>query len=122
MSGCVVKIGASLWFLATGKYFRSIGERFKMSESIISYALRQFFDVVIMRFLAEKITFLSTEIEINRITNGFKKIGKISNVIGAIDGSHIPIKAPYLFSVDYFNKKEFYSIVLQAVVDHNKNF
>jgi hypothetical protein len=40
----------------------------------------------------------------------------------AIDGSHIPIKAPYLFPVDYFNRKGFYSIVLQAVVDHKKKF
>ena len=116
------KIGASLWFLATGECFRSIGERFGMGESTISYALRQFFDIIIARFLIEKITFPNTEIEINRITSGFKKFGKISNVIGAIDGSHIPIKAPHLFPVDYFNRKGFYSIVLQAVVDYKKKF
>jgi hypothetical protein len=116
------KIGASLWFLATGECFRSIGERFGMGESTISYALREFFDVIIAKFLAEKIKFPSTELEINRITNGFKIFGNISNVIGAIDGSHIPIKAPHLFPVDYFNRKGFYSIVLQAVVDHKKKF
>jgi len=116
------KIGASLWFLATGECFRSIGERFGMGESTVSYALRQFFDVIIARFLAEKIIFSNTELEINRITNGFERIGKIPNVIGAIDGSHIPIKAPHLFPVDYFNRKGFYSIVLQAVVDYKKKF
>ncbi|CAB4428730.1 unnamed protein product [Rhizophagus irregularis] len=36
--------------------------------------------------------------------------------------SHIPIKAPYLFPVNYFNRKGFYSIVLQAVVNHKKSF
>ena len=81
------KIGTSLWFLTTGECFRSIGERFGMGESTVSYALRQFFDVIIARFLAEKIIFLNTELEINRITNGFERIGKIPNVIGAIDGS-----------------------------------
>src|SRR5436305_1898808 len=116
------KIGASLWFLATGECFRSIGERFGMGESTVSYALRQFFDVIIARFLAEKIIFSNTELEINRITNGFERIGKIPNVIGTIDGSHIPIKAPHLFPVDYFNRKGFYSIVLQAVVDYKKKF
>src|SRR3954471_8157859 len=52
------KIAASLWFLATaGEYFRSIGEKFGMGESTISYALRQFFDVIISKFLTEKIIF-----------------------------------------------------------------
>ena len=116
------KIGASLWFLATGECFRSIGNRFGMGISTFSYALRDFIHVIIENFLAEKIIFPSTESEINRIENGFKKLGKIPNVIGAIDGSHIPIKTPHLFSVDYFNRKDFYSIVLQAVVDHKKKF
>jgi hypothetical protein len=116
------KIGASLWFLATGESFRSIGERFGMGESTISYALRDFFDVIIEKFLVEKIRFPNTELEINKITNGFKKLGRISNVIGIIDGSHIPVKAPHLFPIDYFNRKGYYSIVLQAVVDHKKKF
>ena len=93
-----------------------------MGISTFSYTLRDFINVIIEKFLAEKIIFPSTESEVSRITNGFKKLGRISNVIGAIDGSHIPIKAPHLFPVDYFNRKGFYSIVLQAVVDHKKKF
>ncbi|CAB5377136.1 unnamed protein product [Rhizophagus irregularis] len=116
------KVGASLWFLATGECFRSIGNRFGMGESTFSYALRDFINVIVTKFLAEKIVFPNTESEINEITNGFKGTGRIPNVIGAIDGSHIPIKAPHLFPIDYFNRKGFYSIVLQAVVDHKKSF
>ena len=81
------KIGASLWFLATGECFRSIGNRFGMGISTFSYALRDFINVIIEKFLAEKIIFPSTESEVSKITNGFKKLGRISNVIGAIDGS-----------------------------------
>src|SRR5437868_7900907 len=40
------KIGASLWFLATGKCFRSIGNRFGMGISTFSYALRDFIHVI----------------------------------------------------------------------------
>ncbi|CAB4411933.1 unnamed protein product [Rhizophagus irregularis] len=93
-----------------------------MGESTFSYALRDFINVIVTKFLAEKIVFPNTESEINEITNGFKSTGRIPNVIGAIDGNHIPIKAPHLFPVDYFNRKGFYSIVLQAVVDHKKSF
>jgi hypothetical protein len=116
------KIGTSLWFLATGECFRSIGNRFGMGESTFSYALRDFIIVIVTKFLAKKIIFPSTESEINEITNGFKSIRRIPNIIETIDSSHIPIKAPHLFPVDYFNRKGFYSIVLQAVVDHKKKF
>ena len=51
------KIAASLWFLATGECFRSIGEKFGIGESTISYALRQFFDIIISKFLTEKLFF-----------------------------------------------------------------
>ena len=36
---------------------------------------------------------------------------------GAIDSSHIPIKAPDDFHADYYNRKGWYSIILQAIVD-----
>ncbi len=91
-----------------------------MGESNISYALRDFFDVIIEKFLVEKIRFLNTKLEIKKIINGFKKFGKISNIINIIDGNYIPIKISHLFFVNYFNRKDYYLIILQAVVDHKK--
>ncbi|XP_018398475.1 PREDICTED: putative nuclease HARBI1 [Cyphomyrmex costatus] len=46
----------------------------------------------------------------------------ISNVIGAIDGCHIPIKQPVKNATDFFNRKQFHSIILQGVCDHSKRF
>ena len=45
----------------------------------------------------------------------------MDGVIGAIDGSHIPIKAPFC-PENYFNKKSFHSIFLQAVCNHDMMF
>lgn len=42
---------------------------------------------------------------------GFPQFG------GAIDGSHIPILRPGEYHTDYFNRKGWYSIILQALVD-----
>ena len=37
--------------------------------------------------------------------------------MGAIDGMHIPIIKPDICPSDYFNRKGFYSAIMQAVVD-----
>ena len=38
-------------------------------------------------------------------------------VAGAIDGTHIPIICPVENSSDYYNRKGFYSIIMQGLVD-----
>ena len=42
--------------------------------------------------------------------------------VGAIDGSHIPIIVPKENPVDYFNKKRYHLVILQALVDHEYMF
>lgn len=52
----------------------------------------------------------------------FRKISNIPNVIGAIDGSYIPIKAPRIDAEVYVNRKCFHAITLQAICDHSLKF
>lgn len=47
----------------------------------------------------------------------FEQIKGIPHVVGAVDGSHIPIIGPTQQAPDYFNRKGFHSILLQVVVD-----
>ncbi len=51
-----------------------------------------------------------------------ESIADFPNAIGAIDGSHISIKAPQVNHEDYFNRKQNYSISLQGVVDATGKF
>lgn len=46
----------------------------------------------------------------------------IVGVVGAIDGSHIPIIAPKTNHASYVNRKGYHSILLQAVCDDKKFF
>ena len=56
------------------------------------------------------------------VVDGFLQIWGSPQCAGAIDGTHIPIVAPPQSSTDYYNRKGFYSIVLQAVVDHKYRY
>ena len=51
------------------------------------------------------------------IVNGFEHNLGFPQAIGAIDGSHIAIIKPLQCSSDYFNRKSYYSILVQALVD-----
>ncbi|XP_018313650.1 putative nuclease HARBI1 [Mycetomoellerius zeteki] len=44
------------------------------------------------------------------------------NVVGAVDGMHIPIPAPMEDSASYYNRKGFYSIILQGICDAECKF
>lgn len=41
----------------------------------------------------------------------------VPQCVGTIDGSHMPIIAPEEYPRDYYNRKGWHSVVLQAVVD-----
>uniref|UniRef100_A0A1X7U3J5 DDE Tnp4 domain-containing protein n=1 Tax=Amphimedon queenslandica TaxID=400682 RepID=A0A1X7U3J5_AMPQE len=51
------------------------------------------------------------------IVHGFEDRWGFPQTVGAIDGSHIPILKQSESASDYFNRKCFYSIIIQAVVD-----
>ena len=56
------------------------------------------------------------------ITEGFCCHRGLQMVLGAIDRSHIPIKAPRLNEESYINRKNFHSVVLQATCNHRMMF
>ena len=49
------------------------------------------------------------------VMEGFERRRCMKHILGAIDGSHIAIKAPREDQDAYINRKRFQSIVLQAV-------
>ena len=56
-----------------------------------------------------------SDAEIEMIKADFLERGHIPNVVGAVDGTHIPILIPPDDHVDFINRKSFHSLVFQGV-------
>lgn len=106
--------------MANTEPLRTLADRFDISISSVFRVLR--------RVLAWLLTKLDTMIkwpqghDVMRVCEDFHRKQGISNVLGAIDGSHIRIEKPATNARDYCNRKKFFSINLQAVVDANMRF
>lgn len=59
---------------------------------------------------------------LQKVRAGFKKLKQIDNIIGAVDGTYCPIKAPKEHAQSFTNRKCFTAVTLQAVCDHNLVF
>lgn len=65
---------------------------------------------------------LPTRKKWEEIAKGFEQKANFPHCIGAIDGKHIRTKKPEHSGSLYFNYKDFYSIVLLAIVDSDYKF
>lgn len=60
--------------------------------------------------------------QVQRTINGFQQLKRFPRVLGAVDGSHIPIRSPTEHQKNYINRKGFHSIILHAVCDAKTHF
>ena len=110
------RVAVSLWRLATGKCYRSCGLMIGLAKPTVVKCCHEFVEAI-CRLQDDFIKFPSTRAEISRKIEDISEKSKVLNVVAAIDGSHIPIKAPKENHEDYFNRKHFYSYLVQGIVD-----
>ena len=110
-----------LWFLGTQEYVRSISDRFNVKKSSVHVSCQRVCDAI-KNNLAEHLIKWPSGGRAVEVMEGFEEQERVPAVIGAIDGSHIPIRAPRECPENYINRKDFHSIVLQACCDHEMFF
>ncbi|CAM5150989.1 unnamed protein product [Natator depressus] len=103
--------------LAMPDSYQSVGNLFGVGKSTVGAAVMQVASSIKDLLISRVVTLGNVQV----IVDGFAIIG-FPNCGGAIEGAHIPILAPEHQAGEYINRKGYFSIVLQALVDHKGRF
>ncbi|XP_065893423.1 uncharacterized protein [Dysidea avara] len=76
---------------------------------------------IVTTLMSQYITFPKGD-DLKEVITGFRQKWGFVQCAGAIDSTHIPVRAPAMSHTDYYNRKGWYSIIVQGVVDHNYLF
>ncbi|CAM5083473.1 unnamed protein product [Natator depressus] len=111
------QVAIALWKLAMPDSYQSVGNQFGVGKSTVGVAVMQVANTITELLLSKVVTLGNVQV----ILDGFAAMG-FPNCGGAIDGTHIPILGPDHQDSQYINRKGYFSMVLQALVDHKGCF
>lgn len=108
-------------YLATGESLRSLSFAFRISHCYLSNIVRNTL-LLLKTKLVPRFLKSSNTIDFKQKAEEFAYKWNFPNCIAAIDGKHIRIRSPSNSGSLFYNYKDFFSIVLLAMVDANYKF
>ena len=111
-----------LWRPSTNTEYGTIGHLFAVSKESVCMIVHAVLLFIISPILKSKMIKFPKGAELDRVLHGYEEKWGFPQCGGAIDGSHIPIIGPNVDRANYYNRKGWYSIILQAVVDDRYRF
>ena len=113
-----LQVMVALRFYATGAFQTVIGDIHNISKASVS---RTIYNVsgAIARKCHQFISMPTSRQDLLNISAQFLPASTLPNVFGAVDGTHIGVKAPSDEEHIYVNRKNFHSINVQGVCDAN---
>ena len=115
------RVAITLWCLATPCEYRTVAHLFGVACSMVCTIVHDTCLAITNSLLKIYISFPTGE-SLNTLINGFEHKWGFPQCVGAIDGCHVPISAPLMNHTDYYNRKGWYSMIIQAIVDHDYIF
>ncbi|KAI4469768.1 hypothetical protein MML48_1g02415 [Holotrichia oblita] len=104
---------AVIWLLATSESYRSVGNRFNMGKASLFWCFLRVIDA--LSDISSSIIKWPDIVERNTIIEKFKSLVGMVGVVGAINGTYVPIKAPKQNAQQYVNRKHLPAITLQVI-------
>ena len=115
------RVAITLWVLATTTEYRTIAQLFGVARCTVCCIVKETCTAIVKVLLPKYVHFPVGD-KLKETVQGFYDRWEILQCAGSIDGSHILVRPPALNHTDYYNRKGWYSIIVQAVVDHNYLF
>ena len=102
----------SLKLLASGSFQSSAKDNINVAQSTVSSTLSRFMDSLLSK--KKEFIYMPDSVYTEEIKLQFYLLGRFPSVIGAIDGTHIPIIAPAEDEHLFVNRKGFDSLNVQV--------
>uniref|UniRef100_A0A8C5AJ18 Putative nuclease HARBI1 n=1 Tax=Gadus morhua TaxID=8049 RepID=A0A8C5AJ18_GADMO len=113
----VVQLTNALRLFAKGDFQSEVADIGKLSQPAVSRYLTEVAKAI--GGLARRYIKFPTGDELNIIKEAFYEHARMPGVIGLVDGSLFPIKAPKEDEATYVCRKGYHAINIQAIGDHN---
>lgn len=110
-----------LRYYATGSFFSLLGDSQGMSRMTVSRVISDI-STSIANHADDFIKCPNTNAEKISVMQKYYDLSKFPNVLGCIDGTHVPIKTPCKDEHLFINRKNFHSINVQGVCDSDLRF
>lgn len=109
-------------YLASGLSYEDLHFSYRIGKSTISTIVVEVTQSIWNNLYEEFMPLPNKEEEWLKIASGFNEKANFPHCLGAVDGKHIRLRKPSNSGSVYMNYKDFFSIVLLAVVDSDYRF
>ena len=116
------QVASTLYYLSDEGRIRKKANAFRLSRSVISNIIRRVCIAITIHLRSKYIKLPFTEAEVKELVSKFFQCHRMPQCLGATDGTHIDMKQPSVNSTDYINKKQKYSLNVQAAFDYRYRF
>ena len=115
------QIASFLYYISDEARYRKTENTFGMSLGLVSLLIRKISNAIVEFLGKDYMKLPETVAEVENLTQKFLEHHRFPQCIGAVDGTHIPIRQPNQNYTDYINRKGFTTNV-QALCDYRYCF
>ena len=113
----IIQLLVALRFFACGAFYNAIGDTFGLHKSTLCRAVHNVASAIMKR-VKFFVAFPEPDTDrFRQVQRDFYQKSGMGNIVGAIDCTHIRVMKPAENALDYLNRKGYFSINVQAVVD-----